>query len=119
MHSLKEGSGYIDPDQRHAVAIQFLQCIDAPATATFFLRSVDHLPCLVMALLDAVVGIVKVEENRHEHGEASHVFQDLEEAPTAKKKCHPVPHPLECEEGNAPGGHLPLPLMPGLGSLAR
>ena len=82
--------------------IQFLQRLDPSPASALTLRSIDHLPSLVVPLLDAVSRFAEIEDDSHQHGETTQVFEDFEEAPSTQSVCNPFPEPLKRPKGNKP-----------------
>src|SRR5215468_191819 len=119
MNPLQKGSRDIHSNQGYSVMVQFLQSVDATAAATLALRCIDHLPSLIVTLLYAISGIVKIKEHSNEDRKATEIFDDLNKRPSTQCKRYPFPNPFERKEGHSPRRDLQLAFVPGQWSLAR
>jgi hypothetical protein len=69
------------------------------------LRSIDHLPCLVVPLLKTIAAVGKIEDYGNQYGESPKVVQDIDKGPVAKSPCRPRQAPFNAvkpEKGCAP-----------------
>ena len=103
MDTLQKCGGSINAHEGNFVGVQFLKRLDAAAAAAFALRSVDDLPGLVVALLDAITGFAEAEDDADEDGEAAEVFEDFKETPAAEAVGGPLQYPLDTPQGKKPG----------------
>src|SRR5713101_2645559 len=116
--SLKKRTGYVDSDQLDPVSIQFLQGVDSSSAPTFSLRSIDHLPGLVMPLFHPIAGFGKVKNHGDEYAERFQVIQHFQESPIAEHICNPLAHPLQSKKRDHPDALcVPYSFPPGQRSL--
>src|SRR5579863_4687474 len=92
----------IHTHQRNAVAVEFLERFDAPAAAAFSLRGVDHLPRLIVLLLEPVAGFGKIKNHRDQHAESLEIFQYIQKRPSAEAIGNPIQDPLDAPERRRP-----------------
>src|SRR5882724_10025656 len=119
LYSLQERTGDVDAHQRHTVRVQFMQRFNSPTVTAFALRSVHHLPCLIVFLLDAVARLIKIEDDREKDGKTSHVLQDFQKVPVAQKVRNPFPNELNGQKWHCPGMFKAAALFgPGRGLLS-
>ncbi len=84
MQPLQECFRYIYSHKRNVILIQFLQRIQPAAIATFSLRGVDHLPCLIVFLFKTVAGFRKIERDRYDDPKTAQIVHHVEKFPVAQ-----------------------------------
>src|SRR5215510_13303929 len=102
LNTLEKCAGNIHADQRNTISIQFLQGFNSPSTAAFSLRCIDHLPRLVVFLLQPVARVMEIENHRNQDGETPQIFQDLQKSPIAEKESDPLEWPFNDKEKHHP-----------------